>query len=79
MIHNPVIDTLLQRKSIRAYKPDQPSQEVLETIVQAGQQAPFAYQLGSLLLSRNIEENPFHAPLYFIVCVDAFRFEQIMP
>ena len=42
MLHNPVIDTLLQRKSIRKYTNVQPSDEVLETIVRAGQQAPFA-------------------------------------
>jgi FMN reductase (NADPH) len=78
MIHNPVIDTLLQRKSIRKFKPEQPSQEVVETIVRAGQQAPFAYQLGSLLLSRDIENNPWNAPLYFTICVDSQRFERIM-
>lgn len=78
MLHNTVIDTLLQRKSIRRYTDQQPSDEVLETVVRAGQQAPFAYQLCSLLLSRHTEDNPFNAPWYFIVCVDAHRFEQIM-
>lgn len=78
MIRNPVIDTLLNRKSIRSFKIDQPSQEVVETIVRAGQKAPFAYQLGSLLLSRDSEKNPWNAPLYFIVCVDSHRFECIM-
>jgi hypothetical protein len=46
--------------------------------VRAGQQAPFAYQLGSLLLSRDIKKNPWNAPLYFIICVDSHRFERIM-
>ncbi len=78
MIHNPVIDTLMNRKSIRSFKPEQPDQEVVETIVRAGQQAPFAYQLASVLLSREIENNPWNAPLYFILCVDAHRFERIM-
>ena len=78
MLHNQVIDTLLQRKSIRQYTDEQPSDEILETVVCAGQQAPFAYQLCSLLLSRRAQDNPFHAPWYFIVCVDAHRFEQIM-
>ena len=78
MIHNPVIDSLMQRKSVRRYTTDQPTDEVLETIVRAGQQAPFAYQLGSVLLSRDIKANPFNAPLYFIICVDVHRFEQIM-
>lgn len=75
---NPVIETLLNRKSIRTYEPDMPADEVIETVVRAGQQAPFASQLGSLLLSRKREENPFQAPLFFIVCVDSHRWELIM-
>lgn len=78
MIHNPIIDTLLNRKSIRKYIEQQPTDEVVHTIVRAGQQAPFAYQLCSLLLSRKADENPFNAPLSFTICVDAHRFELIM-
>ena len=78
MIHNPVIDTMLNRKSIRKYTNQRPTDEVIETIVRAGQQAPFAYQLCSLLLSRNSEVNAFNAPLYFTICVDSHRFELIM-
>jgi nitroreductase len=78
MITNPVIESLMQRKSVRKYSSEQPSDEVIETIVRAGQQAPFAYQLGSVLLNRDAETNPFGAPLYFIICVDLHRFEIIM-
>ncbi len=78
MITNPVIESLMNRKSIRQYTSEKPSDEIIETIVTAGQQAPFAYQLCSVLLSRNVEQNPFNAPLYFIVCVDFYRFERIM-
>jgi nitroreductase len=78
MIHNPTIDHMLNRRSIRKYTDEQPSDEVLHTIVRAGQQAPFAYQLGSLLLSRDATENPFLAPLLFTICVDSHRFELIM-
>jgi len=78
MLHNPVVDTLLSRKSIRRYSADQPSDEVVETVVRAGQQAPFAYQLCSLLLSRHRTKNPFRAPLLFTICVDSHRFERIM-
>ena len=46
--------------------------------MRAGQQAPFASQLCSLLLSRKIEENPFNAPLLFIICVDSHKWELIM-
>ena len=78
MITNPVIDQMINRKSIRSYTDLEPTEEELETIVRAGQQAPFASQLGSLLLRRDRDSNPFHAPLYFIICVDAHRWELIM-
>jgi nitroreductase len=78
MSNNAVVETMLSRKSIRQYTDDQPSDEALETLVRAGQQAPFAYQLCSLLLSRKREKNPFGAPLLFTICVDSHRFERIM-
>jgi hypothetical protein len=55
-----------------------PSDEVIETIVRAGQQAPFASQYYSILLSRNRERNPWRAPLLFTICVDSHKFELIM-
>ena len=78
MSDNPVIEAMLSRKSIRKYKEDQPSEEVIAAVVRAGQQAPFAYQLCSLLLSRKQKKNPFRAPLLFTVCVDSHRHERIM-
>lgn len=78
MVENVVIDMMLQRKSIRRYTDQMPSDEVIETVVRAGQQAPFAHQMCSLLLSRHREKNPFHAPLHFTVCVDAHRMERVM-
>jgi nitroreductase len=78
MPRNPVIEVLLNRKSIREYTDQVPADEVLATVVRAGQQAPFAYQLCSLLLSRKQERNPFGAPLLFTICVDSHRFELIM-
>ena len=78
MLDNPVIEALLNRKSIRKYTDQVPSDEVVETIVRAGQQAPFAYQMGSLLLSRDRAHNAFRAPLFFIICVDSHRHEAIM-
>jgi nitroreductase len=78
MANNVVIETMLNRKSIRQYTDEQPSDEVLSTIVRAGQQAPFAYQFCSLLLSRKRKKNPFGAPLLFTICVDSHRFELIM-
>ncbi len=76
-VENPVITTLLSHKSVRKYKSDQPSDEVLNTIVRAGQQAPFASQLYSLLLSRK-RKAPFGAPLWFTICIDLYRLERFM-
>ena len=77
MPSNPVIDTMLSHRSVRKYKKDQPTDEVLETIVRAGQQAPFASQLYSVLLSRK-KKAPFGAPLWFTICVDFYKVERFM-
>jgi len=78
MKNNPVIQTMLDHKSIRKYTDEVPSDEVIETIVRAGQQAPFASQYYSVLLSRNKKQNPFKASLLFTICVDSHKFELIM-
>jgi nitroreductase len=78
MPSNPVIDVIMRRKSIRRYTAQQPTDEILHMIVRAGQQAPFAAQLGSLLLKRDLKKNPFHAPLLFTICIDVHRMEQVM-
>jgi len=75
---NPTIQNMLNRKSIRKFTSEKPSDEVVTEIVKAGQQAPFASQLGSLLLSRRSEDHPFQAPLLFTICVDAYKWELIM-
>ncbi|MBE0512812.1 nitroreductase family protein [Candidatus Bathyarchaeota archaeon] len=69
---------MLDHKSIRKYTDESPSDGVIETIARAGQQAPFASQLYSVLLSRNKERNPYKAPLLFTICVDSHKFELIM-
>jgi len=78
MERNPVIETLLQRKSIRRYTDQDPSGETIETIVRCGQQAPFAAQLGSLFLARERKKNPFAAPLLFTILIDVQRLERVM-
>jgi FMN reductase (NADPH) len=78
MKNNPVVQTMLDHKSIRKYTDRTPSDEVVKTIVRAGQQAPFASQYYSVLLSRNRKRNPFRAPLFFTICVDSHKFELIM-
>jgi nitroreductase len=76
--YNTVIDLLLKHKSIRKYKEKQVPDDIIETITRAGQQAAFAYQAYSVLLSRNKKKHPFHAPLYFIICVDVHKISKIM-
>jgi len=73
---NPVIQTMLSHRSIRKYTPQKPTDEVLETIVRAGQQAPFSSQLYSVLLTR--KKAPFGAPLWFTICVDLYKLERFM-
>jgi FMN reductase (NADPH) len=75
---NPVIATIMEHRSIRKFTDEIPKDEVVRTIVRAGQQAPFASQYYSLLLSRNRNRNPWKAPLLFTVCVDSHKFELIM-
>jgi FMN reductase (NADPH) len=77
MIRNQVIDILMNRKSARTYKKRKPSREVIETVVRAGQQAPFASQLYSVIYSTE-GRLPFNAPLWFVICVDAHRLELFM-
>ncbi|MEM3616845.1 MAG: nitroreductase family protein [Candidatus Bathyarchaeia archaeon] len=55
-----------------------PPENVVRTIVRAGQQAPFASQAYSILLSRDREHHPYKAPLLFTICVDYHKFERIM-
>jgi nitroreductase len=78
MKKNLVIQTMLDHKSIRKYTDETPSDEIIETIVRAGQQAPFASQYYSVLLSRNKKRNPYKAPLLFTICIDSHKFELIM-
>ncbi|MBN2388716.1 MAG: nitroreductase family protein [Anaerolineales bacterium] len=77
MTDNQVIRTMRNHRSVRKYKKDQPPDEIVQAIVRAGQQAPFASQMYSLLLSRK-KKAPFGAPLWFTICVDAHKMERFM-
>jgi FMN reductase (NADPH) len=77
MTDNPVTETMLNRKSIRRYKSDMPSDEIIQAVVRAGQQAPFASQLYSVLMARK-KRQPFGAPLLFTICVDVHKMALIM-
>lgn len=69
---------MLEHRSIRKYTDEALTDEIVRIIVRAGQQAPFASQYYSVLLSRNRTRNPFKAPLLFTICVDSHKFELIM-
>ena len=78
MIHNQVIDTLMNRKSIRKYTSQMPTDEEIETLARAAQQAPFAGQMCSLLLKKGSKRVPFKAPLFFTICFVMHKLEMIM-
>jgi FMN reductase (NADPH) len=78
IMNNPIIQAMLDRKSIRRYTKESPPNDVVASIVRAGQQAPFASQLYSLLLSRNRKKIPFGASLLFTICVDFHKLELVM-
>ncbi len=73
-----MVGVLMERASVREYTEQEPTRETVEAVVRAGQQAPFAAQLGSLLLRRDRERNPFGAPLLFTVCADVHRLERVL-
>jgi nitroreductase len=78
MRSNPVVRTMLAHKTIRKYKARMPSDRTIQTIVRAAQQAAFASQSYSLLLSKSRAQHPYRAPLLFTICVDLHKFELIM-
>ena len=77
---NPVLQTMLNHKSVRNYKEEMPDEETIEKIVRAGQQAPFVSQLYSILLARKGDKNKiaFDAPLLFTLCVDIHKLKKVM-
>ena len=75
MIRNPVIDAMINSRSIRKYTGQVPTGEEILTVVRAGQKAPFAKQMGSLIIQRDREKNVFKAPVQFIVLCDMHRME----
>jgi len=67
----------MKRKSVRKFKIEIPDDEIIETLVRAGQRAPFASQLYSVIYSA--EGNyAFGAPLWFVICIDVYKLERYM-
>ncbi|HMA69494.1 MAG TPA: nitroreductase family protein, partial [Candidatus Mcinerneyibacterium sp.] len=74
---NETIKVLKNHKTIRKYKNKDVSRKKIETIVRAGQQAPFVSQLYSVLYTKK-GKIPFEANTYFIICVDFYKMKKIM-
>jgi len=77
MTSNQTIETMMNHRSVRKFTAEQPDNDTLNAIIRAGQQAPFASQLYSVILSRK-KKHPFGAPLLFTICVDLYRLERFM-
>ncbi len=77
-MNNPTLETLAAHRSIRRYTAAAPSEDVVEAIVRAGQQAPFSGQLADVVLERDARHNPWNAPLLFTLCIDMARMERVM-
>lgn len=77
MVEHPLLSLLMNRASVRRYRREPPSEEIVQAVVQAGQQAPFASQLYSLILSRS-GKNRCQAPLLFTFCVDLHKLDLVM-
>jgi FMN reductase (NADPH) len=77
MITNCTIEALMNRKSIRKFTDRKLTTDELETVVRAGQQAPFASQLYSVLYST---EGPiaYDAPIWLVLCIDTYKLARFM-
>ena len=74
---NETINLMLNHKSVRKYSDKMPSNYMINAIMRAGQQAAFACQIYSVLVTRK-GPIPFRAPLLFTICVDVHKFRIIM-
>ena len=63
---NPTLETLKTRRSCRAYKPQQISEEELSAVLEAGTYAPTA-------MGREGSDPMYGAPTYLLVLADAHR------
>jgi FMN reductase (NADPH) len=77
MMTNPTVEVLMNRKSVRKFTNRKLTEDELETIVRAGQQAPFASQLYSVLYSTD-GPMAYGAPIWFVLCVDTYKLERFM-
>jgi nitroreductase len=84
---NTVIDTLMHHRSIRKFTDEKVPESVIETIVRAGQQAPFTGQMYSVIVCTDEEQKKKvaeyfelagKAPVFMLFCADFRRLEKFV-
>jgi nitroreductase len=85
---NPVMENLMTRASVRRFSEREVSDELIEKIVRAGQQAPFTGQMYSVIATKNPQVREKMAELFgplprmgnvfMLICVDFARLERFI-
>lgn len=81
MDSNPVIDVLMRRASIRRFEDRAVPEDILEKVLLAGRQAPFAGQMYSAVVVtdkerlKTIDED---APVFILVCLDVRKLDKFV-
>ncbi|MHB8945692.1 MAG: nitroreductase family protein [Bacillota bacterium] len=85
---NPVIEAIMNRSSVRRFEDREVPEEILETIVAAGRQAPFTGQMYSVIvirerarreeLARLFGPMAVRAPVFLLICVDFNKLERFV-
>lgn len=85
---NPILENLLKRASVRRFKDLDVETETIETIIRAGQQAPFTGQMYSVVVTKDQAKRdemaklfgrlPSAGPVFMLICVDFRRLEKFI-
>ncbi|KYK31743.1 MAG: hypothetical protein AYK19_16380 [Theionarchaea archaeon DG-70-1] len=84
---NAVIDTILHHRSIRKFTEKDVPDDIIETLVRAGQQAPFTGQMYSIVVCKDKEKKKRlatylgladKAPVFMLFCADFRRLEKFI-
>ena len=85
---NETMNTILTHTSIRRFTDQEVSDEIIEQITRAGQQAPFTGQMYSVIYTRDPEKRqlltklfgalPMKGPVFMLFCMDFYRLEKFI-
>lgn len=84
---NAVIDTLMHHRSIRKFTDEKVPESLIETLVRAGQQAPFTGQMYTVIVCTDEErkrsvaeyfEMAGRAPVFMLFCADFRKLEKFI-